>query len=46
MIKEGVSMDSAAVLECTLATETTAEVRNDAFTKRTGQREGIKLKIP
>ena len=42
MIKEGVSMDSAVVLESMLETEYTAEVRNDAFTRRTGQREGIK----
>ena len=34
--KEGVSMDYAVVLECTLATESTAEVRKEPFTKMEG----------
>ena len=39
MNKESVSMDSAAALECMLATESTAEVGNESFTKIPGQRE-------
>ena len=34
--KESVSLDSAVVMECSLATESTAEVRNEAFMEMTG----------
>ena len=33
---ESVSLDSAVVLECTLATESTADVRNEEFMELRG----------
>ena len=36
LIKESVSLDSAVVLECSLATESSAEVRNETFTEMEG----------
>ena len=46
MIEEHVSMDSAVVMECTLATDSTAEVSNESFTKIAGQTKGIEWEIP